>query len=180
MSQAGLVAVTSGVLPPAVPLQFTTDSGVAVPVANNLNVLANDTTADDTDGITTSGAGATVTVLLTNRVQGSGSTIGAVTTDLVTFALGATPGTYTFEVNTSAFESTTPASAGYSLFGTVRTTGAAAVLVGTPDKIVNEEAALTGCDINLVVSGNNAIIRSTGTAGLTVGWNSVGYYVLRT
>lgn len=180
MSQAGIVAITASVLPPTVATSFTTDSGVAVPAANNLNVLANDTTANDTDGITTSGAGSTVTVLLTNRVQGSGSTVGAATTDLITLALGATPGTYTLEVSVSAFESTTPAAAGYSIFGTVRTTGAAAVLVGTPDKIVNEEAALATSDLNMVVSANNVIIRATGTAALTVGWNAVGYYVLRT
>lgn len=181
MSQAGLVAITGGVLPPAVPLQFTADDAtIAVPVANNLNVFSVDTTANNDNGVRTTASGSTMTVQLTNRIQGTGTTIGAVTADLITLALGATPGTYTIEVNVSAFESTTPASAGYSIFGTVRTTGAAAVLVGTPDKIVNEEAALSTSDCTIVVSGNNAIVRATGTAALTSNWNAVGYYVLRT
>lgn len=51
--------VTSGSLPPAVPLQFTTDSGIAVPAANNLNVLGGSNT-------TTSGAGSTITITVVN------------------------------------------------------------------------------------------------------------------
>lgn len=177
MSQIQM-AVSGGA--PAVPTTFQADSGNATPAANILNILGDDTTANNQNGISTSGAGDTVTILLTNRLEGSGSTVGAVTDDLITFALGATPGTFTIEVNVAGFESTTPAGCGYSIFGTVRTDGAAATLVGTPDKIVNEEAALTGCDCTIVVSGNNAIVRATGTAGLTVSWEAVGYYVQRT
>lgn len=51
--------VTSGSLPPAVPLQFTTDAGIAVPVANNLNVLGG-------VGTTTTGAGSTITINVIN------------------------------------------------------------------------------------------------------------------
>jgi hypothetical protein len=175
MSQAGVLGVGGT---PSVPTNFDADSGIAVPVANTLNVIGDDTTANNVNGIFTTGAGNTLSILLTNRVQGSGSTVGAVTTDIITLVLSI-PGTYTFQVNISAFEDTTPAGAGYSIFGTVRTDGANAVLVGTPDKIVNEEAALSTGDANIVVSGNNAIVRVTGTVGLTTLWNGVGYYVLR-
>lgn len=182
MSQAGLVAITGGVLPPAVPLQFTADDAtIAVPAANNLNLFTVDTTVNNNNGIQSTAAGATVTTQLTNRLQGTGSTVDTGTADLITFSLGATPGVYTFEINAAGFESTTPAGCGYSVFGTARTTGAAASIIGTPDKIVNEEAALTSCDISMVASGNDVIIRATGSGGgLTVNWNAVGYYVLRT
>ena len=177
MSQAAAISAS---ISPSVATTYTTDSGSAVPAANILNILGDDTTANDNDGIRTTGAGNTVTVQLTNRCQGTGSTVGAVTADLVTLSLGATPGTYTLEARVAGFNAATPASAGYSLFATVRTTGAAAVLVGTPDKIVNEEAALAACDATVVVSGNTAIIRVTGTAGLTVSWNTAALYTLST
>ncbi len=173
-------AVTSGSLPPTVATSYVTNiNSPAIPSANVLNVFGNDITTDNPNGIQTDGSSGsnTLTVQLTNRLQGTGSTIGAVTADLVTFSLGATPATYVVEANFAAFESTTPAGAGYSLFGTVRTTGGAASIVGTPDKINNEDAALTACNADYVVSGNNLILRVTGTVGLTVDWSSVGYYV---
>lgn len=108
----------------------------------------------------------------TNFVSGTGSTTGAVDDDLVTISLGAAANTYTFDIQVSGFESTNPAAAGYQIFGTVRTTGAAATLVGTPDKVVNEESALTNAQASLIVSGNTAIVRVTGVAGLTITWNA--------
>lgn len=52
MSQAGLSNVRAI---PTVPLQFTTDSGIAVPAANNINVFGG-------VGASTSGSGSTITV----------------------------------------------------------------------------------------------------------------------
>jgi fibronectin-binding autotransporter adhesin len=60
MSQAGLARVSTGVLPPSVPLQFTTNSGIAVPVANNLNTLGS-VVAAGTNPFRSIGAGSTVT-----------------------------------------------------------------------------------------------------------------------
>jgi hypothetical protein len=58
MSQAGDISAVSGPVPPNVPTQFTTDSGVAVPAANNLNVFGG-------VGSTTSGSGSTITINVT-------------------------------------------------------------------------------------------------------------------
>lgn len=61
MSQAGLISISSSILPPDVPLQFTTDAGVAVPVANNLNVFGV-VNAAGTDPFSTSGTGDTLDI----------------------------------------------------------------------------------------------------------------------
>ncbi len=60
MSQAGQINSAAGPVPPAVPTQFTTDSGVAVPAANNLNVFGG-------VGATTSGSGSTITITVKNE-----------------------------------------------------------------------------------------------------------------
>lgn len=184
MSQAGIISTSGGPSPPQVPTSFPTNiNSPAVPAANTLNVLGNTTTLNNANGIYTDGSSGsnTLTVLISNRLAGTGTTVGATTADLVTFTLsagnlGAVPGTLVIDAEVCAFEPTTPAGAGYSIFGTVRTTGAAATLVGTPDKIVNEEAALVTCNADLVVSGNTAIIRVTGTAGLTINWRVLATY----
>lgn len=174
MSQAGIINA-SGM--PAVPTTFVTDSGNATPALNVLNVV---TPGGGTTGISTSGAGNTITITLTDTsVSGTGQTIGAVTADVITFPLGAVPGTYTFDINVAAFEATTPVGAGYGIVAAVRTTGAAAVLV--PNQAIDEleEAALIAADAVVTVAGNNMIVRVTGVAGLTIGWKATAEYVFR-
>ncbi len=169
--------LSSGPIPPSIATSYVTDSGTAVPAANVLNIFTNDTTDNNANGIQDTGSGNTVTILLTNRFHGSATTIGATTADLVTFALGATPGTYIFEINTAAFNPSTPAGAGYKTYATVRTNGIAGTLIDDQDAIINEDAALVTSDDNVVISGNNAIFRVTGVAGLTIDWVTVGTYV---
>lgn len=169
------VGVTAGALPPAVPMQFTTDSGTAVPVANNLNVFGNDTTTNDADGLTTTGSGATVTVLLTNRLQGSGTTVGAATSDIITFTPSVV-GVYSLEYRTGAFNVTSVLGAGYSFFGAIRFDGINSNICDAFDEIVNEEGAMSAVDLALVVSGADVILRATGYAAQTINWSSVGLY----
>jgi hypothetical protein len=51
---------TAGSLPPSVPLQFTTDSGIAVAAGNNVNVFGGSST------IQTTASGSTITVTVIN------------------------------------------------------------------------------------------------------------------
>lgn len=172
--------ITAGSLPPSVPTSFVTDiNSPSVPSANLENVFGGFVATDNANGIQTDGSSGsnTLTIELTNRLGGSGTTVGATTADLVIFSLGSTAATYVIDANFCGFNASTPAGAGYSIFGCVRTDAVTAFLVDIPDKINNEDAALVPCNADLVVSGNNAILRVTGVAGLTVNWAVVATYV---
>jgi hypothetical protein len=168
-------------LPPVVPIEFTADdSTTAIPASNNLNVLSRDTTENNANGIQTTADpdnSDNLYVELTNRLQGTVSTAGAVTGDLLTFDLGATPGTYKFVFNIAGFDSATPAGLGYDIDATLRTDGATATVISTPDGDEDEDVVLLNADWDVIGSGNNAIVRVTGVAGLNINWSLVGYYV---
>lgn len=177
MSQAGILSVSAT---PSVPTTFTADSGSATPALNNINILANDSTSNNANGISTTGSGSTITVVLSNRFVGTVTTTNATPDSSILLSLGATPGVYTFDVQIAAYDTTDLQGLGYAIFGTVRTTGAAAVLVGTPDKIVNEENTpvnLAACDANLTVNANTAVITITGIAAKTINWRVLATFV---
>lgn len=179
MSQV-IKSLLSGPVPPAVATSYVTDvNSPAIPIANVLNVLGNDTTANNNNGIRTDGSSGsnTLSVQLTNRLQGTGTTVGATTADLVTFPLGATPGAYNFELKVVGYTATGPAATAYTVLGTMRTTGAAATLVGTPDETVIEDVSLLASDVDMIASANNLIIRVLGVAGVSLNWNVVSTYV---
>jgi len=162
---------------PSVATSFVTDSGTATPVANILNVV---TPGGGTQGIETSGSGNTITIALNNpQVTGTATTNGAVTADLITIALGATPGVYTFDCRIAGFNSTSPGGVGYTIVGSVRTTGASATLLNGQAVDSFEEAATVACTGSLVVSGNNAIFRVLGAAGLIINWTGEVQYTFQ-
>ncbi len=147
-------------------IDTSNSNAIAGSGAGNL-VLLNNTFVDNQQIV-----GTVVTPNLSHSVRGNGQTVGAVTADLITYTMPSVAATMVFDIRVSGLNSLTPAGNGYSVFGTVRTDGATASLVGTPDRIANEDAALVGAQCELVVSGNNAIVRVTGVAGLTVNWSA--------
>jgi len=177
---------TSGVIPPVVPEVFITQNGNAVPSANILLVKGYDSSENNANGITTKGGAASgdppgtgasneMDIYLTNRLQGSVTTVGAVTSPIITF----TPtlvGTYAIEVRISAFNTTAILGAGYSLFGTARFNGATSTLCGTVDKIVNEEGAMSAANTTMTISGADILFNGVGYAAQTINWSAVGLY----
>lgn len=166
-----LVTGGSGVM-----VQFTVPLG-STPVlptgAGNITLTSSEGTIDITGG------SHTINFDVQATLRGTGTTVNAVTADIITFPLGSSAGTYTWEARIAGFESTTPAGTGYQIFGVMRTDGASGTLIGVPDKVLNEEAALAGSDANLIVSGNNAIWRVTGKAGLTIHWAVTAAYTFK-
>lgn len=181
MSQIYKMLTSAGPTPPAIPTEFTTNNGIAVPAANNLNVFGRSSTEDNDEGITTQADPAlspNLYIELTNRIHGSDETTDATPFALITFPMTA-EGTYIFDVKIAAFNNTDTLGAGYNVFGTCRSNGTDSFLVGTPDKIINEEGAMSACNVNLVVGGAgdvNATIQVIGLAGKSIEWCGVGYY----
>ena len=162
--------------------QLTTDDGVVTPAGGNVNLLADDTTANNVNGITVDGNTAnTATILLTNRLQGTGTSTNASNADLITLDLGGSAAVYRFEFLVAG-RSTAGAATGqgvsYFLTGAVRTDGATATIISTPFQDVDEDAALIGGAAAIVASGNNLILRLVGILGETISYNSVGSYVV--
>ena len=186
MSQAGHLSVSSS---PAVATSYTTDTGTAVPVANVLDVRAVDVTTSNASGIQTRGGVSTVVgglndleVQLTNRLQGTTSITGAITGDIITFALSSsTASTYRFEFDVAGIDTATGDGVGYSVDATARTDGVAtATVIQTPNIDADEDASLGAALITVVASANNIILRATGVAGQTINYSAVGIYVVVT
>jgi len=166
--------------PPSVPTMFVTDDGTANPLVNTLNVNGVQSDENEPNGILTRAnpnGSNNLEIILTNRVSGVTTTNTATPATVASLDCGSTPGVYNFDIQVAGYDLTDIAACGYFISGSVRTTGLAATLVGTPDKITNEEPATTTCDANLIVSGNNAVIQVTGIAGKTINWRVLSQYI---
>jgi hypothetical protein len=117
---------------------------------------------------------------IANQVSGTAMTNGAVTADVIIFPLLLVPGTYQFSCRVAAFCSTAnggPLGAGYELVFCVRTDGVAGntqTIVGTPEKTINEEGALSAGNVTIVagVTVNTMVVRVLGTAAKTINWKA--------
>lgn len=164
----------SGPVPPTVPTSFPTDvNSPAVPAANILNVFGGDIATNNDNGIQTDGSSGsnTLTVQLTNRMTGIVTTVDATPTVVLTFPLSATPGVYYIEGDLVAFDITDTAGAAYSFSSAVRSTGAAAIEIGTEFKDLFEEPLISAADFTISASGNNLLVTVTGIAATTIDWN---------
>lgn len=193
MSQAGQINSASGPVPPSVPETFITDvNSPSVPIANIENVFGGTSTVNNFNGVQTDGSSGsnTLTIQLTNRAVGGVTTTGAVTSAVITLPLGATPGVYTFDIVVAGFAKTgigSPLGCGFTIVGSVRTTGAAATLI--PTQVVDhfEEGNLgVAPEVTavLAVSGNNALVNVTGKSdggvGFVIDWEATLIYTLST
>jgi len=168
-----------------VPTSFITQDGTAIPASNILNVEGAPrpdlfVIPDDDNGIQTyadPNNGNNLFHFLTNRRVDEASVTGATTVDLFTQDLGASPGTYNFQLYVAGYESSLPAGCAFTINGAVRTTGAAATLFVTQDPVSDFEAGLMGVQFQLVTSGNDVIARATGVAGLTINFKALAEYV---
>jgi hypothetical protein len=183
MSQAGVINIAGGG-GGNIPTSFITDSGTVIPAGNIVNVNGGLTTSTQNNvngisAIANPNNSNNMVVELTNRITGSVQTVGAATQILWTFPLGVTPGTYLFTNNTVGFNITDSTGAGYSDLGVFRTTGAAAILLGTSPAFVVEEGVQTVAEVFFTNTGNAVTLNVTGIAGKTIDWLSITTYIFR-
>ena len=167
------------VIPPDVPEVFQTDvNSPAIPAANILKVFGGQTSDNNLLGVQTDGSSGSniLTVQLTNRLQGGLSTIDATPTTIITFGLGATPAVLTLDGFVSAYNTTDTLGAGFFFSAAVRTTGAAAVDLGSEFTSQFTETGMEAAAVTIGVSGNNLIIQVTGIAAKTISWLAQATY----
>lgn len=111
-----------------------------------------------------------ITPNVTHLVQGTGQTIDVGTADLVTYTLRNVAAVYSFTALIAGI-SVAGSAAAFQLIGIVKTNGATATIVGTIDQIGNADLAIAGANVTGVVSGNNFIIRATGSLGAVINWD---------
>jgi|SRR5215831_5039931 len=171
-------SLAAGPVPPTVPTSFVTDDGTAIPALNTLNVNGIDSTENNTNGILTRAnpnLSDNLEIIITNRLQGTVTTVGAATSPIITF----TPvlvGTYTLEFRIAAYNTTSLLGSGYSIFQAFRFDGVNSNLCGIVDRIVNEEGAMSSANVTTTVSGANFIVNGVGYALQTINWSAVGLY----
>lgn len=148
---------------------LTGDTGGAVSpdVAFNINIVGG-------TGIDVVGNPITHTLTISDDdlIQGNVSTANAVPTTCISFPLGASPGTYVLDGRLTGFDITDTAGGSYFFSAGVRTTGAAAILIGTSFGTIFEEAAMVAADFDIIVVGNNLIVQVIGIGGKNINWSA--------
>lgn len=179
MSQIYKALSSSGPLPPTIPTSFVTDvNSPAVPAANILDVVGGFTSTNNLNGIQTDGSsgGNVLTIQLTNTVQGFIGTNDATPATIMSFALGATPGTYVFEGNIEAYDVTDSQSAAFGFRVGVRTTGAAGLIIGTDFADSFFEPLTSALTFSVAVSINSFIVQVIGKAATNIDWRGIMVY----
>ena len=169
---------TGGGPPVDAVLQLTPDLGAPVtPTAGNINLTGLDTgTAQSTPdtNFETFNAG-TSTMQFAHRYQGSGTTVGAATTTLITIPV-TVASTMNIEVQVAGIEAT-PLGVGGEVRGTVFRGGGAPTVLSISDKVVRASAPLAASTYDISVSGNNLIVTVTGVAAHTIEWYAIAWIV---
>ena len=172
MSQIYKTINGGGPIPPQVPTTFTTDDGVATPVANNINFFTDQTLEDFDTGITNTGVGDTVTHYLTNRATRTVITTDANPTEIFRESFGATPsvGLVWGVVLAYNVDTNTAATFGYS--GGFRVVnGLSVVELGVEYDNEFCDVLMEDADIEVTVDGNDLVIEVIGINPETIHWS---------
>jgi hypothetical protein len=184
MSQAGLLRIQTGVLPPSVPTSFVTNAGTAVPALGILNVLGT-TSASGSIPFEFTGSGNTVTGVI-QRSQAIASTdatkIGLASFNSAQFTVDANGFVSTINNGTITSVTTSNATPQFVLTGTTENIdfGITNLLLGSSGSAITSGSQNVGTGLNSLVavtSGNgntatgfqSAFQISTGSGNTAIG-----------
>lgn len=183
MSQSG--PLNENAISPTIATQYTTDSGIAIPAANNLNVFSTYITPPRQfweQGIETFGAGDTVSIAIRNRFTAQGNTTGGggnITNTSGVFFSADPPGLYNIECQISCYDPVNLRGASFQLFSCGLWDGAAGTILGTPTVISNVSVGLEDAYVDLeVIGGAFFLVVCHGVVGVFLDWRGVGNWTL--
>jgi|ERR1051326_968097 hypothetical protein len=176
MSQIYVPMVSST---PAIPTSFTADDlTVATPVANNLNVFSNNTTANNANGIETIASGDTLTIELTNRISVTATTSdGGGQTQTVSLFTPTNATSVTFKALVSGYDTANDKAIGGEQIGLARKSAGVVTVVGTNDTFDEADALLAAADWNVISGGANLQMQFVGVAGESIAWRATFEYI---
>ncbi len=174
--------LASGPVPPSVATSYVTQDGTAIPLANVLIVNGFSSDEDDDDGIITKGGVVgtglqnELDVVITNRIQGSGTTTNNTLTTIATFDLGADPGVYYISGTIIGYDTTNVAGGCFPFEFAARTTGLSGIEIAS--EFVNEiyEDDFGYDTVQVEISGNNVVVQVQGDLATTIEWNTLSTY----
>lgn len=147
--------------------------GSVSPTAGVINVIG-----DNSVGVNVIGTPltSTLTISLTNYIEGTATTVGATTATVLSIPMSDTTVT-TVSAELSGYESTLPGGVGSSLTASFIRSGAGATLIDAPDDFQNISPSLSAASYSISGSGNNIILTVTGQAGVTINWRAIARLV---
>jgi hypothetical protein len=169
-------------LPDIETLTGNTGGAVGPDGAFNIDLLAEQSSSNNDDGITVTGTPLTntLTIQLTNRTTAQITTNDDTLQTLLSFPLGATPGMYTVVGEITAYDTTLIAGGSYPFQFSVRTDGVTGTDIGSQFNNIFEDPSMEDTTITIDVSGNNLVISIEGIAGSTINWDVLINYRFRT
>jgi len=161
---------------PSVATTYTTDSGSAVPVANNLNIIGDQTVVNDNQGIVTSASGSTVSVKLTNRQTGQINTSDDTPTPILSFMFGSSGDVTTFEGTVTAIRADNGHGASWRVFSSFRSDGASTTEIGEDVSLNFNDIDLSTASVGFSAIGNAAVLQVIGIVGVSMRWDAMITY----
>lgn len=194
---AGNVTIGGSQSGTAVHTAFLTDTQIALSYDSSGDSTFSNCTIDSSNSLAIGGSGSGALTLknvnftqgaqiedsvntpnLFHVVDGQGQTVNTGTADLITYTLRNVATAYQIRVQVSGITA-----GGAVVIGTqelsLKTDGATPTIVGSCDDQLDKDLLVSGASVTFVLSGNDLIVRATGSLGTVIDWNVRMEFLMR-